>query len=91
MGLGGEVGTLKIGALADIALFRVERGEFVFYDVHMHARTGRELIRNTVTVLGGQILARTPDAPPAPWIELSEDQHALLERGHTPAAYSLSH
>ncbi len=88
MGLGDEIGTLKVGARADVALFRIERGEYVFYDVHMNARTGRELIRNTATILGGRVMLRTPDGPAAPWIELSDNQRALIERGHTPEAFS---
>ena len=88
MGLSDELGTLKPGAVADVAIFRIDRGSFVFYDVHMNACTGHELIRNTLTLFGGRILPRTPDRPPAPWIELSDDQQALIERGHTPAAFN---
>ena len=86
MGLQDEVGTLKPGALADVALFRIERGAFTFYDIHMNARSGKELVRNTLTIVGGRELPVPADEPPAPWIELSEDQQALVERGHTPAA-----
>jgi dihydroorotase len=88
MGLSDELGTLKAGAIADVAIFHIDRGSFVFYDVHMNACTGHELIRNTMTLLGGRTLPRTPDRPPAPWIELSDDQQRLIERGHTPAAFS---
>jgi dihydroorotase len=81
-----EVGTLKTGALADVALFRIEPGEFTFYDIHMNARSGKELVRNTLTIVDGRELPVTIDGPQAPWIVLSEDQQALIERGHTPAA-----
>jgi dihydroorotase len=86
LGLQDEVGTLKPGALADVALFRIEPGAFTFYDIHMNARSGKELVRNTLTIVGGRELPVTADDPPAPWIELSEDQQALIERGHTPGA-----
>jgi dihydroorotase len=86
MGLQDQVGTLRPGALADVALFRIERGDHTFYDVHMNARRGQDLVRNTLTLVGGRELAVTSDGPQAPWIELSEDQRALVERGHTPAA-----
>jgi dihydroorotase len=86
MGLQDEVGTLRPGALADVALFRIEQGDFTFYDIHMNARRGRELVRNTLTIVNGRELPLTADGPQAPWIELSEAQHALIERGHTPAA-----
>ena len=58
MGLQDELGTLRPGAYADVALFRIERGEYPFYDIYMNPRIGRELIRNTLTILGGRVMAR---------------------------------
>jgi dihydroorotase len=87
LGLGGEIGTLRPGALADVALFRLYHGHFPLYDIHMNMREGRQLLRNTLTILGGRPLAPEPDEPLAPWIAISEDQRALLERGHTPADF----
>lgn len=84
MGLEGEVGTLKVGALADVALFTLEKGEFPLYDVHMEKRTGSELMRNTLTLVNGRELPRIPDGPMAPWMELSDRQQEILERGHDP-------
>jgi dihydroorotase len=86
MGMQGEVGTLRPGALADVALFRIERGEFTLYDIHMNARRGKQLVRNTLTIVDGRELPVTADGPRAPWIELTEGQQALRARGHTPAA-----
>jgi dihydroorotase len=82
-----ELGTLRVGAPADLALFRIHDGRFTFYDVHMNQREGTQLIRNTLTIAGGRPLAPAPDPPPAPWIELSADQRALIERGHTPESF----
>jgi dihydroorotase len=84
LGLQHELGTLKIGALADVALFTIQEGRFPFYDVFMNMREGTQLIRNTLTLANGRPLPRTPDAAPAPWIELSEGQRMLIQRGHTP-------
>ena len=84
LGLQHELGTLRVGALADVALFTIQHGRFPFYDVFMNMRVGTQLIRNTLTIANGRPLPRTPDAAPAPWIELSEGQRALIERGHTP-------
>jgi len=86
MGLQNEVGTLKPGALADVALFRIEDGDFTFYDIHMNARSGKQLVRNTLTILNGREMPVTIDGPRAPWIELGEHQRTLIERGHTPTA-----
>lgn len=84
MGLDNEVGTLKVGALADVALFTIEQGEFPLYDVHLETRTGSELIRNTLTIVNGRELPRIPDGPMAPWVSVSERQQELWERGHDP-------
>jgi dihydroorotase len=84
MGMAGEIGTLKPGAYADIALFDVVSGDFPFYDVRMNQRKGQSLIRNTLTILGGREMVRMPDPPAAPWMPLSADQVRLREMGHTP-------
>jgi dihydroorotase len=84
LGLQDEVGTLRVGAPADVAIFTLEEGRFPLYDVFMQPREGRQLLRNTLTLVNGRELPRVPDAPRAPWMELSEAQHALIAQGHTP-------
>ena len=86
MGLKHEIGTLKPGALADVALFRIESGVFPFYDVCMNQKTGKKLVRNTLTIINGCELPITSDPLKAPWIELNDNQRELIERGHTPQA-----
>jgi dihydroorotase len=88
LGLQREVGTLRPGALADVALFRLHQGRFPFYDVHMQRREGSALIRNTLTIVNGVPLVPTTTERPAPWIDLTPDQRALHERQHTPAHLS---
>jgi len=85
LGLQNQIGTLRPGALADVALFRMQHGAFPFYDVTMEMREGKDLLRNTLTILDGRLLQRLPEDAPAPWITLTEDQQALITRGHTPA------
>ncbi len=87
LGLQDEVGTLKPGTYADVALFRLEQGQYPLYDVHMNMREGRELIKNTLTISNGVPLRHTADNEPAPWIELTEAQQLLIERGHTPSDF----
>jgi len=89
LGLQHELGTLRPGALADVALFTIQQGRFPLYDIHMNMREGTQLIRNTLTIANGRPLPRLPDDAPAPWIELSESQRALIERGHTPGAFAM--
>ena len=84
LGLQDEIGTLRPGALADVALFRLHKGAFTFYDVQMEMRHGTHLLRNTLTILNGRPLTLLPEELPAPWITLTEGQQALIARGHTP-------
>ena len=86
MGMQQEVGTLRPGSLADIALWEITEGDFTLYDIHMQPRQGKQLLTNTLTIINGREAPRASDDPPMPWIELSESQRALIERGHTPAA-----
>ncbi len=84
MGMQHEVGSLKPGLLADIALWTLVDGDFPLYDVHMNERRSKQLLRNTLTLIDGRELAQVSDDPPMPWIELSENQLGLIERGETP-------
>jgi dihydroorotase len=86
MGMANEIGMLKPGALADIALWALDEGDFTLYDIHMTPRQGKQLLRNTLTLIDGRELPLMSDDPPMPWITLGEHQQALIERGHTPQA-----
>jgi dihydroorotase len=87
LGMAGQIGTLAPGALADVALFRVQYGRFTFYDIHGQAREGDRLLHNTLTLVGGQPLPMEAEEAPAPWVEQTEFQRELVARGHTPAAF----
>lgn len=68
LGLDKEIGTLAPGSLADVALFTIERGSFDFFDIEMNVKQGTERLRNTLTIVNGRVLPRTPFDPPAPWV-----------------------
>ena len=92
----GEVGTLRPGAHADIAFFRLHEGRFPLYDITGEMRESDRLLASTLTIVGGRALRRLPPDPPAPWAEdpiwpcaqqpFTEQQRALRELGHTPTA-----
>src|SRR5260370_14575234 len=71
VGLDNEVGSLKPGLMADIALFELEHGTYRYYDVKMDMREGRERLRHSLTIVGGRPLETLSDEPPPPW--LAED------------------
>ena len=87
MGLANHIGALRVGALADVAMFEILEGDFAFYDGHMNRRNGRQFLCNTLRIVNGREKARQPDGQAAPWIDLSEDQRNLIKWGHTPAAF----
>lgn len=87
MGMADQIGSLRVGAPADVAIFHILEGKFAFYDVHMNLRYGKQFLRNIMTIVNGREMARQPDGDTAPWIDLSEDQRNLIEWGHTPTAF----
>jgi dihydroorotase len=69
LGIADQVGTLRPGSAADIGLFRLVPGRFPLYDIAGEMREARNLLVNTLTILGGRQLERLPADPPAPWAE----------------------
>ncbi len=96
LGLEGEIGTLRPGSRADVALFRLYEGSFPLQDIHGNVREAGRLLRNTTTIVGGRQLERLPLPSPAPWTEepiwpdvqipFTEKQRELRELGRTPDA-----
>lgn len=58
-----ELGSLKPGSSADVALFRIDEGDFTFQDIFMNERKGTQLLVNTATLVDGEVLPRTPERP----------------------------
>ena len=96
LGLEREVGTLRPGSRADIALFRLLQGDFPLQDIHGNVRHASRLLRNTATIVGGRRLELLPRPAGAIWTEepiwpaaqipFTEKQRQLRELGRTPDA-----
>lgn len=56
-----ECGQLRIGAPADIAVFRIDHGEFTFEDPQGVTRNGTQRLENTHTIAGGVLMDRSRD------------------------------
>jgi dihydroorotase len=67
LGLGGGVGRLEAGGVADIAVFALDDAERVFHDVYLRPRPGRAMLVNRATVAGGRLLAPQPPPRLPPW------------------------
>ncbi len=55
LGRSDEIGTLKEGSVADIAVFSLEDGEYTFADAHGRQETGTSMIVPHLTVRAGQV------------------------------------
>ena len=69
-----DLGTLRPGSPADVAIFQMERGDYVFRDVHMNPRRGSKRLINTLTMINGEVLPRLPESPLHPWAAIPEWQ-----------------
>lgn len=75
-----DLGSLKPGSLADVALFRIDEGDYTFYDIQMNPRKGTKLLVNTRTMIGGETLPRTPEKERMMWATLPPMQEGKQRR-----------
>jgi dihydroorotase len=62
IGRDGRLGTLKPGAVADVAIFDLEEGAFDYEDAHGQHITGRHRFAPALTLRAGEIWWRRPPA-----------------------------
>lgn len=79
-----DVGSLHVGAKADVAILRSYHGTFHFYDIAMATRQGSQLLACDTTILNGRIMPKSELPTPAPWSTIRDYQQAIIDRGHTP-------
>lgn len=76
-----NLGTLTPGSVADVAIFRIDEGEQYLYDISMRERQSQQLLVNTLTMIGGEVLERTPEREPHFWAKLPEAQRGMSAPG----------
>jgi dihydroorotase len=76
-----DLGTLGVGSPADIAIFRLEEGDFEFHDIAMVERSGSKLLVNTLTLLDGEELPRLPERELHFWAAVPERQRGAVHPG----------
>jgi dihydroorotase len=72
------LGSLKPGSQADVALFRIEEGDFTFQDVFVNERKGTKRLVNTLTLIDGEVLPRVPERKLHPWAVLPDWQRGKV-------------
>jgi dihydroorotase len=63
-----ELGNLTVGAPADVAVLRLEKGNFGFYDISGYRATGTQRLSCELTLRDGKVMydlnaISRPDAP----------------------------
>ena len=66
--LEGQIGTLRPGARADVAVVQMEEGDFELVDTRRVKRTAPIRLRNTATIVGGRVLPAEAPNQKAPWM-----------------------
>jgi dihydroorotase len=77
-----DLGTLRVDAPADLALFRLEEGDYTFYDIALEPRHGTVRLVNTATYIGGLLVPRVPARPPHQWVatDFPAEQRPVLQQ-----------
>ena len=70
IGMAGEIGTLRPGTIADVAILKLEQGAHELYDIHGLKRMTNERLVCTETIRAGRPMTRKPMPAPPPWIRL---------------------
>lgn len=70
LGRAGEIGTLRPGASADVAVLRLEPGAQVLYDIHGQTRQYHQCFTAAHVIRGGHEMDQKPVPAPPPWIRL---------------------
>ena len=76
IGRQSQLGTLKPGSLADVAILNIEPGSVELVDIHGNRRPFDRTILAIRTIVGGRELEPRDLPPPLPWIRLVEPEIA---------------
>ncbi|MDQ3613278.1 MAG: amidohydrolase/deacetylase family metallohydrolase [Chloroflexota bacterium] len=76
-----HVGKIGVGDTADVAVFRLDDGDFEFHDIAMEARAGSKLLVNTATLLDGHELPRQRERELQFWAKVPEVQRGAVRPG----------
>jgi dihydroorotase len=75
-----ELGNLSVGAIADVAVLRVEHGKFGFTDMYGARMDGNQKFNCEMTVKGGKIVYDLNGTSRPEWTTLPKDYKAVGDR-----------
>ena len=75
-----DLGTIKPGSVADVAVFDLVEGDHTFQDIFLKERKGEVQMINRVTVRGGEVMERVPYPKLMPWAVLMEPQRSGVKK-----------
>jgi dihydroorotase len=81
IGLADEIGTLRPGAAADVAILDVEEGPVELYDIHGLKRQADRQFQSVLTLRAGREMTRKPVPAPPPWVRLVDIEDATAAAG----------
>jgi dihydroorotase len=70
IGMADEIGSLRPGASADVAILDIEEGPVELYDIHGAKRAADRQFRSILTLRAGREMTRKPVPAPPPWVRL---------------------
>ena len=82
IGMAGEIGTLRPGSIADVAILKLEPGAHELYDIHGLKRMTNERLVCTETIRAGRPMTRKPMPAPPPWIRLVDLEPQASKPAH---------
>ena len=75
-----DLGTLRVGAAADVAVLEVVDEPGTFYDCALNPLGGNRMLRSVVTIRAGKVLERVPEPPIAFWAQVPPHQQPIVGR-----------
>jgi dihydroorotase len=73
------IGTLAVGAIADITLLKVESGRFPLFDCDLQTRIAERRLVVAQTIYGGRPVEPPGPSLPEPWIQLTPAQQRYYD------------
>jgi dihydroorotase len=76
IGMAGEIGTLTVGAVADVAVLDIEEASHDLFDIHGERRRFDRRFASVLTLRAGREMTHKAVPEPPPWVRLVDQEDA---------------